>query len=116
MAQAKRGLRSEATRLADLVRERVDEGATTVEEIHKAIADLPLDVLERLDVFKETVKDVRRIQDTSIGAVYDVIRKVNRRVAELAADILERPPKRQAARKPTRKPTRARSTRAEARA
>jgi hypothetical protein len=114
MPQAKRGLklRSEAIRVADLVRERIDEGATTVEEIHKAIADLPLDVLERLDVFKETAKDVRRVQDTSIGAIYDVIRKVNQRVAELASDLLKRVPKR----KPARKPARARSTRAEARA
>ena len=112
MPQAKRGLRSEAIRLADLVRERVDEGATTVEEIHKAIADLPLDVLERLDVFKEAAKDVRKVQDTSIGAIYDVIRKVNQRVAELAADILKPAPKRQAAKKRTR----ARSTRPEARA
>jgi hypothetical protein len=90
MAQARRGARSEATRLADLVRKAVDEGATTAEEIHKTIADLPLEVLQRIDVFKDTVQDARRIQDASIGAVYDVIRKVNRRVTSLAGDLLER--------------------------
>lgn len=93
MAQAKRGARSEVTRLADLVREAVADGATTAEEIHKAIADLPLDVLERLDLFKETARNVRRIQDTSIGAIYDVIRKVNREATRLAAEVLERSPK-----------------------
>ena len=108
MAQAKSRKRSEATRLADLVRQVVDDGATTAEEIHKAIADLPLDVLQRLDVFEKTVKDVKRIQDSSIGAVYDVIRKVNREVTQLAAEILTRAPKRRPARKaPAKKATRA---------
>lgn len=93
MGQAKRGARSEVTRLADLVRDVVADGATTVEEIHRAIADLPLDVLERLDLFKKTARNVRRIQDASIGAIYDVIRKVDREVARLATEVLERPPK-----------------------
>ena len=93
MAQAKRGARSEVTRLADLVRELVADGATTVEEIHKAIADLPLEVLERLDLFKETARNVRKIQDTSIGAIYDAISKVDREVARLATEILQRSPK-----------------------
>jgi hypothetical protein len=90
MTQAKRGAKSEVKKVADLVREVVDDGATTAEQIHKAIADLPLDVLERLDLFEETARNVRRIQDTSIGAIYDVIRKVDREVARLATEILER--------------------------
>jgi hypothetical protein len=112
MAQAKRSARSEATRLADLVRERVDEGATTVEEIHKAIADLPLEVLQRMDVFTETVKDVRRIQDSSIGAVYDVIRKVNHEVTRLAGELLQSRAKRRA----PKKTAKSRSARASANA
>jgi hypothetical protein len=88
--QARRAkARSEARRLADLVRREIDDGATTVEEIHKSIASLPLDILERLDVFEETVKDVRKVQDTSIGAIYDLIRKVNREVGKLATELLE---------------------------
>ncbi len=77
------------TGLADLVREAVEDGANSVEEIHRAIADLPLEVLERLDVFRETVRDVRRIQDTSIGALYDVIRRVNEEVTRLAHELGE---------------------------
>jgi hypothetical protein len=75
------------TGLADLVREAVDDGANSVEEIHRAIADLPLEVLERLDVFREGVRDVRRIQDASIGAIYDVIRRVNDEVTRLAHEL-----------------------------
>lgn len=106
-----------ASKLAKLVEQAVDDGARTVEEIHRSIASLPLDVLERLDLFDKTVKDVRKVQDASIGAIYDLIHKVNREVAALAADILERPAvRRPAARRPAaRKPERTRSASAHAR-
>lgn len=99
MAQARRGARSEVTRLADLVRKAVDDGAGTAEEIHKSIADLPLDVLQRLDVLQETVKDVKRIQDNTIGAVYDAIRRINQEVNQLAHELLGRSARRKPAKK-----------------
>lgn len=87
-------VRAELRKVADVVQREVDAGATTVEEIHKAIARMPLDALEKLDVFEQTAKDVRRVQDASIGAVYDVIRKVNDEVAKFARQLLaERSPK-----------------------
>jgi hypothetical protein len=43
---------AEAKRLVDLVQREIDDGATSVEEIHKAIANLPLDILDRLDVLE----------------------------------------------------------------
>jgi hypothetical protein len=78
--------------LSELVEEAVARGATGVEEIHRAIADLPLRVLERLGLFENTAGEVRRIQEVSIGAVYDAIRKVNHEVARLAGDLLESRP------------------------
>ncbi len=76
--------------MADLVEEAVDQGATTVEEIHKAIADLPLKILEEIDILKKPVGEIRKVQDHSIRAVYDLIREVNERVGELASDVLRR--------------------------
>ena len=67
----------------------MDKGATRVEEIHRAIADVPLEVMARNGLFEQTAADVRRIQDRSIGAVYDTIREVNHRVTELASQLLE---------------------------
>jgi hypothetical protein len=93
---AKRDGRVRARKLIDLVRREIDDGATSVEEIHKAIANLPLDVLERLDVFEEMVKDVRKVQEARIGAIYDVIHKVNAEVAKLAREILRELPARKA--------------------
>jgi hypothetical protein len=83
--------RAEVKRIAHLVERAIDDGAESVEEIHRSIASMPLDVLERLDLFKETVKDVRKVQDTSIGAIYDLIHKVNHEVGKLAVEML-RPP------------------------
>ena len=91
MTQAKRTKgegRAEAKRLVDLVQREVDDGATSVEEIHKAIANLPLDILDRLDIFEETAKGARKVQEASIGAMYDVIRKVNDEVGKLAKELL----------------------------
>jgi hypothetical protein len=48
------------------------------------------------------VKDVRKLQDESIGAIYGAIHKVNHEVTRLAAELLEGAPrKRTRARKAT---------------
>ena len=75
--------------LREWIEESVDKGATTVEEIHRAIAVLPIGVLERLGLFEASARDVRRIQETSIGAIYDLIRKVNHEVSRLAGELLD---------------------------
>ncbi|HVP30806.1 MAG TPA: hypothetical protein VMW35_16750 [Myxococcota bacterium] len=92
MAREKRSreeVRAELRRLADVVQREVEAGATSVEEIHKKVAAMPLDALAKLDIFEKTVKDARRIQETSIGVFYDVIRKVNDEVAKLARQMLD---------------------------
>lgn len=100
----KREVRAEIRRIADLVEREIDRGAKSVEEIHLQIAALPLDVLESLDVFEKTVKDVRKIQATSIGKVYDVIHKVNHEVNKIAKGLLDGREKRaKAAAKPAHK-------------
>jgi hypothetical protein len=82
-------VKADLRRLADVVQREVEAGATSVEEIHKSIARMPLDVIAKLDVFEKSVKDVRKIQETSIGAIYDLIRKVNGEVAKLAKEMLD---------------------------
>ena len=84
--------------LARLVQDSIDRGATTVEEIHKAIADLPLKILEESEILKAPAKEVRRVQDHTIGAVYDVIRDINEQVGTLASKLLEEARKRRGGR------------------
>ena len=74
--------------LTEWIEHAVDQGATTVEQIHRKIADLPLSTLERAGLFERTADDVRSIQEASIGAVYDVIREVNHEVTKLARELL----------------------------
>ena len=84
----------EAKALTEWIEDAVDKGATSVEEIHRKIADLPLSALERAGLFERTASDVRSLQEASIGAVYDVIRDVNHEVTKLARELLaERTPK-----------------------
>ena len=81
--------RDEAKGLVERVEETVDRGATTAEEIHLAIADLPFGTLERLGVHDQTLGEVRRIHDQTLGAIYDLVRDVNHKLARFAAELVE---------------------------
>jgi hypothetical protein len=91
-------VRSEGKDLARFVQDAIDKGATTVEDIHKAIADLPLKILEESELLKGPAKEVRRVQDHTIGAIYDVIREINQQVGTLASTLLAEAAKRRSAR------------------
>ena len=80
--------------LTEVIEEAVDKGATTVEEIHRSIADLPLKLLEENERLREPAREVRRLQDRAIGALYDLVRDINRRVARLVSDLLHGPTRR----------------------
>jgi hypothetical protein len=81
-----------------LIQEAIDKGATTVEEIHKSIADLPLKILEESDLLRSPAKEAKRVQDHTIGAIYDVIREVNEKVGTFASELLAEAAARRAAR------------------
>lgn len=70
------------------VQDGIEEGATAVEEVHKAIADLPLKMLEGSRLLKGPAKRMRRVQDRAIGAIYDVVRKITHTVGEFASERL----------------------------
>jgi hypothetical protein len=72
-----------------LVQEAIDKGASSAEEIHRAIADLPITVLENLGVAGETTKSFKNIQDTTIGAIYELVHDINHSVTDLASDLLK---------------------------
>jgi|CXWL01.1.fsa_nt_gi hypothetical protein len=74
--------------LTHVVRDAIDQGVTTVEEIHKAIADLPLKLLEDREFLRGPVEGVRRVQDSAIGGIYELIRAVNRQIATFVSELL----------------------------
>lgn len=79
-------------RRAGAVEDAIDKGIRGVERIHRSISDLPFEVLHRLDVMDRTMKDVKRIHDTSVAAIYETARDVHHKVAELAEDLLDEVP------------------------
>jgi alpha-D-ribose 1-methylphosphonate 5-triphosphate synthase subunit PhnL len=88
--------------LVKLIQDSIDKGATTVEEIHKSIGDLPLKILEGSKLLKGPAKEVRQVRDHTIGAMYDLIRKINEEVGTLASERLAEAAKRRAARRAAR--------------
>jgi hypothetical protein len=71
----------------DLVQETVDRGVTSVETIHQAIARVPFDVIAALGV--PDPLGLRARQERMLGAIYGVIRSVNRHVGEMLSDQFE---------------------------
>lgn len=79
---------SDEPKLARLVEDVIDKGANTAEEINRAILDLPVTVLENLGL-GDAASHVKKVQDSTIGAIYALIRDINHKVADLAEDLLE---------------------------
>jgi len=75
--------------LKDLIQEAVDRGATSVEQIHQYIADLPFEGMDRMGLLDPDGSELRESKTRSIGLVYDAIRRVNKEVGELLSDQFE---------------------------
>jgi hypothetical protein len=75
--------------LKDFVQEAVDRGATSVEQIHQYIADLPFEALEKSGLLEDDKLKLREKQRRSIGVVYDAIRRINREIGQLISDQFE---------------------------
>jgi polyhydroxyalkanoate synthesis regulator phasin len=75
--------------IKDLIQEAVDKGATSVEQVHQYIAELPFEALEKTGLLQEDKLQLRDKQRRSIGMVYDAIRSINRQVGEMISDQFE---------------------------
>lgn len=73
--------------LKDLVQDAIDKGATSVEEIHKKIADLPFETLEQVGLMDSTLKDKH---NQLLSGIYNIIRNVNKQIGDFATDIFEK--------------------------
>ena len=75
--------------LKDFVQQAVDRGASSVEQIHQYIADLPFEALDKAGLLEHDKLKLREKQRRSIGMVYDAIRRINREVGQLISDQFE---------------------------
>lgn len=74
--------------LQELVQETIDHGATSVEEVHRSIAAMPFEQLEKIAFLEGPTQRARDFADQSIGAVYDTIRNLNQHAGRIARDLL----------------------------
>ena len=73
----------------DLIQQAIDRGATSVEQIHQFIADLPFEALERAGVLDDKAGVLREKKTRTIGMVYDAIRRINQQIGGLISDQFE---------------------------
>ncbi len=83
------GLLNRLELLKDMVQNAIDNGARTVEDVHKAIADLPFELLEKNGMLDDDKQQLRERSQQTIGTVYTTIREINQKIGELASDMFE---------------------------
>lgn len=83
------GLLNRLELLKDMVQTAIDNGARTVEDVHKAIADLPFELLEKNGMLDDDKLQLRERNQQTIGTVYATIREINQKIGELASDMFE---------------------------
>ena len=76
--------------LVTLVQEAIENGATTVEDVHRSIAAKPLEALRNIGALESTADKIQQFQDETIGNVYETIRMVNAQVGDIAKDMLDK--------------------------
>ena len=74
--------------LKDFVQNAIDKGATSVEDVHKKIAGLPLDFIAKFGILHDQAEQVKELQENTIGSIYDTIRMVNEKSGEYAEELL----------------------------
>lgn len=83
------GILNKVELLKDMIQTAIDNGAKTVEDVHKSIADMPFEALERSGLLDEDAQKLRDKNQQTIGMVYEKIRDINQKVGELASDMFE---------------------------
>ncbi|MBL7204206.1 MAG: hypothetical protein ISS63_07735 [Desulfobacteraceae bacterium] len=93
-ATQKQTLRPEALtdldELRKLVQKAIDDGATNVEQVHQAIAKMPLKYLEKIELIEDKVRGVKDVQEKTIGQVYQLLRNINAKAADFTEEILKK--------------------------
>lgn len=74
--------------LQKTVQNAIDNGATSVEQIHRQIANMPLDFLSKIEQLEGPVNQAKEFQDKTIGSIYETIHTINAKAGEIAIELL----------------------------
>ena len=72
-----------------VVQDAIDRGVATAEEVHKSLANLPFEALEGSALLRGPAREVKRVHDRTVGAIYSLIRRTNQQVGTLASGFLD---------------------------
>ena len=75
--------------LRALVHDAIEHGSTAVEQVHKATASRPFDILEQIPAVATPTRAVRVVHDVTVSTVYSAIRLSNRTVSRIVDVALE---------------------------
>lgn len=74
------------------VQKAIDEGARSVEQVHKQIANMPLEFIARIEQLEGPANQVKDFQTKTIGGFYDAIASINAKAGDIAKDLLAKLP------------------------
>jgi hypothetical protein len=72
-----------------MVQDAINSGATSVEDIHKRIAAMPLAAFKNVEGFGAWGQSAEELTHATIGTIYDTIRQMNDQVNQVAKQMLE---------------------------
>lgn len=76
--------------LRKMVEEAIDSGAKSVEQVHQAIAAMPLKYLEKVEMIESKARGVKEVQEKTIGHMYNLLRTINAKAGDFAEEILKK--------------------------
>ncbi|TFH23574.1 MAG: hypothetical protein E4H03_05830 [Myxococcales bacterium] len=74
--------------IATAIHDTIADGATTIEEIHRSIADLSLELLGTFRPLGQPIEELHDLQSRAITSAYGLFRRANDRVEEVVTDVL----------------------------
>ncbi len=76
--------------IRDLVEEAIDNGARTVDQIHKSLAKRPFEMLNKIDLSGLPIDRLGDLRKLTIGDVSEFMGTMNQRVSEIAGELLRK--------------------------
>ncbi|MBF0120069.1 MAG: hypothetical protein HQK79_14640 [Desulfobacterales bacterium] len=75
--------------IKSLLHEAIDAGVTAVEHIHKSIANIPFEAMEKVEPLESSVKGIKNVHNTTTHNVYNMIRSVNKIISEVGENLIK---------------------------
>jgi hypothetical protein len=76
--------------MANLIKEIVDRGITSVESIHNSISVLVFSTISKVKPITETTKTIENIHNITIDSVFDNMRKINNELGNWSTKVLQK--------------------------